>query len=116
MAYRHPCERVAWEPVGVQYRCAYNRGVRTTTQLIGSIPLNRDETDQRTPTTIDLDAQNGLMRIVWADGHESLYELPALRRSCPCAGCSGELAGRGTATRGPGLRRARPPRPDGRRP
>ena len=61
-----------------------------TTQLIGRIPLNSDETDRRTPTAIDLDAPNGLMRIVWADGHESLYELPALRRSCPCAGCSGD--------------------------
>jgi DUF971 family protein len=70
---------------------AYNRGVRVTTPLIGRRPLNHDETDRRTPIAIDLDAQHGLMRIVWADGHESLYELPALRRSCPCAGCSGEM-------------------------
>ena len=31
------------------------------------------------------------MRVVWADGHESLYELPALRRSCPHTGSSGEM-------------------------
>jgi DUF971 family protein len=60
--------------------------------------VNRDETDRRTPTAIDLDTQHGLMRIVWADGHESLYELPALRRSCPCAGCSGEMSRPGAST------------------
>jgi DUF971 family protein len=58
--------------------------------------VNLDETVRRTPTAIDLDAQHGLMRIVWADGHESLYELPALRRCCPCAGCSGEMDRPGT--------------------
>ena len=58
--------------------------------------MNVDEIDQRTPAAIDLDAQNGLMRIVWADGHESLYEVPALRSSCPCAGCSGEMGRPGT--------------------
>ena len=53
--------------------------------------MNHNETNRRTPTAIDLDTENGLMRIVWADGHESLYELPELRRRCPCAGCSGEM-------------------------
>jgi DUF971 family protein len=28
--------------------------------------------------------------VVWDDGHESYYPLEALRRACPCAGCSGE--------------------------
>ena len=28
--------------------------------------------------------------VVWEDGHESYYPLEALRRACPCAGCSGE--------------------------
>ena len=27
--------------------------------------------------------------ITWGDGHESIYELDGLRRSCPCAGCQG---------------------------
>lgn len=49
-----------------------------------------NETDRRTATAIDLDTENGLMRIAWADGHESLYALPELRRHCPCAGCAGE--------------------------
>ena len=28
--------------------------------------------------------------VVWDDGHESYYPAEALRRACPCAGCSGE--------------------------
>lgn len=28
--------------------------------------------------------------VVWDDGHESYYEGEPLRRSCPCAACSGE--------------------------
>ncbi|MBR58766.1 MAG: hypothetical protein CMH54_12190 [Myxococcales bacterium] len=28
-------------------------------------------------------------KIVWADGHESLYSLDFLRLNCPCAGCQG---------------------------
>jgi DUF971 family protein len=39
------------------------------------------------------------MRIVWADGHKSLYETGALRRSCPCAGCSAEMGRPGAVDR-----------------
>lgn len=46
---------------------------------------------RRGPLAIDVDRENGLMRIEWADGHESLYELPQVRRRCPCAHCAGEL-------------------------
>lgn len=49
-----------------------------------------DDVERRSPTAIDLDYEHGLMRIAWADGHESLYSLPELRRRCPCAGCAGE--------------------------
>ncbi|HXG57498.1 MAG TPA: DUF971 domain-containing protein [Thermoanaerobaculia bacterium] len=28
--------------------------------------------------------------VIWDDGHESYYRLETLRRSCPCAVCSGE--------------------------
>jgi len=59
-------------------------------------PMQRDDPDRRTPTAIDLDAENGLMQITWADGHTSLYELSRLRRSCPCAGCKGEMGRPGT--------------------
>src|SRR2546423_1152696 len=31
-----------------------------------------------------------LLVVIWEDGHESYYPLEALRRACPCAGCSGE--------------------------
>jgi DUF971 family protein len=31
--------------------------------------------------------EEGHLRIVWADGHESLYAPVLLRRLCPCAHC-----------------------------
>ena len=52
--------------------------------------IQPDDVDRRTPVSIDLDRENGLMRIVWADERACLYSLPDLRRRCPCAGCSGE--------------------------
>ena len=33
------------------------------------------------------------LMIVWADGHESHYASPALRRECPCAQCRDEMTG-----------------------
>lgn len=42
-----------------------------------------------------------LLVIVWDDGHESYYSLEALRRACPCAGCSGEPDLFGRMARGP---------------
>ena len=38
------------------------------------------------PLELDLDRTDRL-RIKWADGHESVYPLALLRRSCPCAAC-----------------------------
>ena len=57
--------------------------------------MNRDETDRRTPTASDLDAQHGLTRIVWADGHDDglvSYALP--RTLCPCDACTAMRIGR----------------------
>ncbi len=39
------------------------------------------------PKQIIVDVQNRLMQIIWADGHESIYEFGDLRRACPCAEC-----------------------------
>ena len=43
------------------------------------------------PAEIICDPEHGLLRIVWQDGHDSLFELAALRPRCPCAICSGEM-------------------------
>jgi len=62
-------------------------------------PPSPDESLRRTATAIDLDPENGLMQIAWADGHVSLYDLPDLRRACPCAHCAGEMGRPGVVTR-----------------
>ncbi len=36
------------------------------------------------------------VRIVWRDGHESLYDNRFLRLSCPCAACVNEWTGERT--------------------
>ena len=43
------------------------------------------------PASLEVDPEAGLMRISWQDGHESLFELAALRPHCPCAVCQGEM-------------------------
>jgi DUF971 family protein len=43
------------------------------------------------PAAIEADPEAGLLRIEWQDGHESLYDLAALRPACPCAVCHGEM-------------------------
>lgn len=44
-----------------------------------------------TPAEIEVDPEQGLMRILWQDGQECLYALAALRPLCPCAVCQGEM-------------------------
>jgi hypothetical protein len=38
------------------------------------------------PTEIQRD-DNGMMRILWNDGHECRYTYEQLRKACPCATC-----------------------------
>ena len=33
------------------------------------------------------------LRIVWEDGHESLFTFQYLRQNCPCAACRDEVSG-----------------------
>ena len=40
------------------------------------------------PKTVEV--VNNILAIAWDDGHESYFELEALRRACPCAMCKGE--------------------------
>jgi DUF971 family protein len=50
--------------------------------------------DQRatTPTKIKKVSPSELM-IIWADGHETHFPSPVLRRECPCASCRDEMTG-----------------------
>jgi DUF971 family protein len=50
------------------------------------------------PADIVCDPEAGLLRILWQDEHESVYELPALRPKCPCALCHGEMGRPGLVT------------------
>lgn len=43
------------------------------------------------PTTISADVDERLVRIEWADGHESILDFERLRWACPCATCRGEM-------------------------
>lgn len=47
------------------------------------------------PREIEQDSPASL-RIKWADGVESLYAAPSLRRACPCAQCVNEWTGERT--------------------
>ena len=42
------------------------------------------------PTRIDADRAAGIVRLEWADGHQTAYDTVALRWLCPCAYCRGE--------------------------
>lgn len=58
------------------------------------------------PQNIDAPTPDAV-RILWRDGHESVYENLFLRVSCPCAGCVNEWTGERTvnpATIPPGIR------------
>ncbi len=48
-----------------------------------------------TPQSIDAPDRRRV-RIVWRDGHESIYENRYLRLSCPCASCVNEWTGERT--------------------
>ena len=45
-----------------------------------------------TPTKIKKVSPGELM-IIWADGNESHFPAPVLRRECPCASCRDEITG-----------------------
>lgn len=53
--------------------------------------MHQDNQDAIRPASIEVDPDEGVMRIVWQDEHESIYDLAALRPHCPCAHCRGEM-------------------------
>jgi len=69
------------------FRVAENIAAGVSTLNLGGAATDRPEPAEMTqpsPTQI---------RIVWKDGHESVYTGYALRLACPCAGCVDELSG-----------------------
>ncbi len=40
-----------------------------------------------------IEENNAEVTIEWSDGSQATYNAPALRRSCPCAGCINEWTG-----------------------
>ena len=49
----------------------------------------------------DIQQIGGELAIRWDDGTECFIPLEKLRRSCPCAGCKGEVDVMGNLHRGP---------------
>ncbi|HWE63679.1 MAG TPA: DUF971 domain-containing protein [Chloroflexota bacterium] len=60
--------------------------------------MQHDNQQTIRPAEIEVDPDEGLMRIVWQDDHESIYELAALRPHCPCAHCRGEMGAPGAVS------------------
>ena len=52
--------------------------------------MNQIAAGQRAPTSIHADREARTLRIDWADGHVTTYDLTDLRWLCPCAYCRGE--------------------------
>jgi DUF971 family protein len=56
------------------------------------------KTPATTPHDINPTEDGTALRIVWEDGHGSIYLPFDLRMSCPCAGCVDEVSGLRTLT------------------
>jgi DUF971 family protein len=50
---------------------------------------------------VDIQRIGNELAIRWSDGRESFIPLEKLRRSCPCAGCQGEVDIMGNLHKGP---------------
>lgn len=55
------------------------------------------------PVRIAREPAERRVRIVWADGHECLYDWEYLRRNCLCAYCHGEWGAPGAMSSNPPL-------------
>ena len=47
-----------------------------------------------TPSTIEPTEDGTALRMVWGDGHTSVFAPQRLRLLCPCAGCVDEMTGK----------------------
>ncbi len=50
--------------------------------------MNSLTLEQKRPTNIDVDLKQSEVRLTWADGYQSVYNLDYLRKICPCAVCN----------------------------
>jgi DUF971 family protein len=39
------------------------------------------------PTSVTVDKDSAQVRVMWKDGHESVFSFEQLRAACPCAEC-----------------------------
>lgn len=49
-----------------------------------------DSPERLEPVDIAVHVDQRLMRVIWSDGHEAVYDFEYLRWQCPCATCRGE--------------------------
>jgi hypothetical protein len=60
------------------------------------------QTPSTDPADIFVSTARREMRILWQDGHESVYPFDLLRRECPCALCNDQRS-KESASAGPSL-------------
>ena len=60
------------------------------------------QTPSTDPADISVSTARREMRILWQDGHESVYPFDLLRRECPCALCNDQRS-KASASVGPSL-------------
>jgi DUF971 family protein len=60
------------------------------------------QTPSTDPADISVSTARRQMRILWQDGHESVYPFDLLRRECPCALCN-DQRNKTSASAGPSL-------------
>lgn len=64
--------------------------------------FNVSQAPSTDPVDISVSPSRREMRVLWKDGHESVYPFDLLRRECPCALCE-DQRGKASTSAGPSL-------------